>query len=224
MSPADRSAFPTRIAAALYGGRMTAAQREGAGFLLGRVAAQDLEPAQAAYVLATAHHETDGTMQPIRERGGGAYLTRLYDIAGKDPARARAHGNTQAGDGIRYAGRGYVQLTWKGTYARIGLLLGIDLVATPDRALDPETAATILIRGMMEGWFTGRSLPEFVGGTRRDFVQARRVVNGLDRAKTIAAEAELMLAAIAPVSSRPLSPKAPRRLPAAAASRPPAHP
>jgi hypothetical protein len=212
-------AFLQRLERSLVRRSLSPPQRD--GFLLVRTRSRDAGASlpQTAYILATAYHETAGTMQPIRERGGPAYLTRLYDIAGRDPARARAHGNTSPGDGLRYAGRGFVQLTWKTNYARVGALLGRELVAEPDLALDPAIAAAILVRGMLEGWFTGRRLPEFVDGAKRDFVQARRVVNGLDRAETIAGLAEAMLAALPP-----LSPTAWRRPRAAAPSRPPAHP
>src|SRR5690349_15843455 len=64
-----------------------------------------------AYALATAHHETDRTMRPIAEYGSDARKERLYGPKGSNPARARKMGNTTPGDGVRYAGRGFVQLT-----------------------------------------------------------------------------------------------------------------
>ena len=144
----------------------------------------------AAYGLATAAHETDRTMQPIRERGGEAYLERNYDITGERPAKARELGNLSPGDGIRYAGRGYVQLTGKANYRRAGVRLGLDLVGRPDLALDPEIAARILVWGMAEGWFTGGRLSAFLPAsgpaTFEMFRRARRIVNGTDRDAEIA--------------------------------------
>lgn len=152
----------------------------------------------AAYALATAYHEVAGTMQPIRERGGEAYLRRMYDIEGERPEKARELGNTAAGDGIRYSGRGYVQLTGKANYELAGTKLGYPLVTEPDLALDPDVAARILVIGMRDGWFTGKTLREFIPAEpgRQHFINARRVVNGQDRADLIAGYAVEFLAAL----------------------------
>jgi len=154
-----------------------------------------------AYALATADHETAGTMQPIRERGSREYLTRLYDIAGRDPARARRYGNTRAGDGVRYCGRGYVQLTWRANYEvatrelrKAGI--NVDLVENPDLAMRPDVAAFVMVNGMQHGWFTGVKLGDFITSNAYNFVKARKVINGLDCAEQIAHEAGLYLAAL----------------------------
>jgi hypothetical protein len=127
--------------------------------------------------------ETAHSMQPITEHGGEAYFARMYDPEGLRPAVAARLGNVCAGDGVRFCGRGYVQLTGRGNYARAGL------VDDPDRALDPAVAAAVLERGMREGWF-GRRLMDVLplGGpaTRPQFIAARRVVNGQDCAALIA--------------------------------------
>lgn len=142
-----------------------------------------------AYALATAYHETAHTMQPVRERGGEPYLRRMYDITGLRPALARWMGNVEPDDGIRYCGRGYVQLTWRAKYARAERACGVPLVAEPDLALDPMHAAVILRRGMEEGWFTGRRLADCLPderGTLAQFRAARRIINGSDCAALIA--------------------------------------
>lgn len=194
--------FEAAVARTLFPGGMTPPQREGVFFLAERWRALGSDDDRMlAYVLATAYHETARTMRPIRERGGAGYLRRAYDIAGGNPARARAHGNAMPGDGVRYAGRGYVQLTWRANYRRIGRLIGIDLEAEPERALEPAPAAEILIRGMLGGWFTGRALPEFFTAKTANWVEARRVVNGLDRAETVAGCARMVHAALEPAVS-----------------------
>lgn len=146
-----------------------------------------------AYCLATAFHETAGTMQPIRERGSRAYLTTMYDVAGKNPQRARLMGNTAMGDGVLFCGRGLVQLTWKANYLKAGKKLGVDLVANPDLAMRPDIAAQIMIVGMREGWFTGRDLaddlPVSGPATRQQFVLSRDIINGHDKEQHIADEA-----------------------------------
>jgi putative chitinase len=60
---------------------------------------------------------------------------------------ARNLGNTQAGDGWRYRGRGLKQLTGRDNYKRCGDALKIDLVANPDLLLEPGPAS------MSAGWF-----------------------------------------------------------------------
>tara|TARA_R110002111_G_scaffold131308_2_gene196317 strand:+ start:344 stop:829 length:486 start_codon:yes stop_codon:yes gene_type:complete len=87
-------------------------------------------------------------------------------------------------------GRGFVQLTWQRNYVRAGKALDMDLITDPDRVMEPDISVKILVRGCMEGWFTGRSIPDYITLQRSDFVNARRVVNGTDRAENIAKIAE----------------------------------
>lgn len=124
---------------------------------------------QAAYILATAYWETAETMKPVRE----AYW--MSEQWRKDNLRY-----------YPWYGRGYVQLTWKANYERTDRELGTNLVNDPDAAMRPNTAVKILVKGMMHGWFTGKSLPDYVTLQKSDFINARRVVNGTDRAEEIA--------------------------------------
>jgi putative chitinase len=142
-----------------------------------------------AYALATAYHETAHTMQPIKELGGPKYLHRMYDISGARPTLARRYGNTQPGDGIKFAGRGYVQLTWRVNYTKAAAKLGVDLVGNPDLALDAGIAARIMREGMVAGWFTGKAFRHYLPqpiATKGQFAQARRIINGTDKADQIA--------------------------------------
>lgn len=150
--------------------------------------------------LATSWHETAHTMAPIKEMGGNAYLTRMYDITGQRPALARKMGNTTPGDGLKYPGRGYVQLTWKTNYERattklraLGILKGNEsLVDNPELAMRPDYAAAILRWGMVEGWFTGKKFSSYLSsdpnarGSRTGFVNSRYIINGQDKAALIA--------------------------------------
>lgn len=146
--------------------------------------------AHTAYALATAYHETAHTMQPIKEFGGYEYYMKLYDISGKDPTRAKRYENTSVGDGAKYCGRGYVQLTWKRNYRVLGEKLGIDLINVPDLALNPDIASDIMTIGMTEGLFTGRKLSDYLPksgiSTRENYVKARVIINGTDKANLIA--------------------------------------
>jgi putative chitinase len=210
----DQSFLLERITLSLFNRSLSRAQANGVRLIVDtweEISGPARDIRHLAYVLATAFHETAFTMQPIRERGGKAYLTANYDIQGDKPLHARRNGNTEPGDGVRYAGRGFVQLTWKNNYRRVGDLLGIDLIADPDRALEPGTAAIILIRGMGEGWFTGRKLAEFFDATREDWVQARRTVNGVDKAPLIAGYARKFEAALRQVIA--ITPSTPSPLP-----------
>ncbi|GJM00256.1 MAG: hypothetical protein DHS20C07_19350 [Methyloligella sp.] len=139
-----------------------------------------------AYLLATAYHETAHTMQPIKEYGGARRANRLYGIEGRNPSRARRMGNRRRGDGARYMGRGYVQLTWKNNYRKAGLHCGIDLIKKPHLAMQPDIAAKILIEGCMSGWFTGSALTSHIDPVKANYRSARRVVNGNDKALMIA--------------------------------------
>lgn len=156
--------------------------------------------AWTAYALATAYHETAGTMQPIKEYGSHSYFTRRYDPRGNKPAIARQLGNTQPGDGAKYAGRGYVQLTGRRNYAAMARVTGVDLVGFPDRAMEPKVAATILRHGMEHGTFTGKSLADYLPRSGRAsmeaFVAARRIINGTDKSRLIASYAGEFQAAL----------------------------
>ena len=92
-----------------------------------------LDPATRAYILATTQHETAGTYEPIEERGGPQYCSR-YD--GRSDL-----GNCQPGDGYRYRGRGYVQLTGRRNYELYSRLTGKNLLDFPDLGKEPHTAA-----------------------------------------------------------------------------------
>lgn len=146
--------------------------------------------AWTAYAGATAYHETAHTMLPIKEFGGEAYFRRRYDLSGDNPALARRLGNTQVGDGAKYAGRGYVQLTGRANYAKAQAETHHNLVANPDLAMRPDVAALILRAGMSEGWFTGKRLMTFLpshgAADRTAFVKARAIINGSDKAGLIA--------------------------------------
>lgn len=142
-----------------------------------------------AYLLATAWHETAYTMQPIYERGKVSYFSK-YEPGTSIGKRL---GNTQKGDGYKYRGRGYVQITGRANYRKAGEALNVDLEGNPDAALEPAIAAKILVQGCVEGWFTGKSLSDYLPG---DYVGARRVVNGTDKAEAIAAHARVFADAI----------------------------
>lgn len=136
-----------------------------------------------AYMLATVYHETAATMYPIEEYGKGR--GRVY---GKKIKQSREP--YEKPDQIYY-GRGYVQLTWYENYERMGELLNLPLLEQPELALQPKIAADIMFEGMTKGSsgrgdFTGVSLENYFNATKDDPINARRIINGLDKAELIA--------------------------------------
>jgi predicted chitinase len=130
---------------------------------------------QLAYLLATAYHETAHTMKPVAEG---------YWIKNAEAWRKK---------NLRYYpwyGRGFVQLTWEANYKKASQELGVDLINNKDLAMDPTVAAKIAVLGMVEGWFTGKKLSDYCTLGKSDFLNARRIINGMDAAAKIAGYAE----------------------------------
>jgi len=109
---------------------------------------------------------------------------------------AAALGNTENGDGVKFHGRGYVQLTGRSNYRKAGKLVGVDLLKDPNRALDLEIAGKILFVGMETGLFTGKKFGDYFYKTKEDWFNARRIINRLDKAPQIAAYAKKFYGAI----------------------------
>jgi|NOAtaT_7_FD_contig_31_1063947_length_1638_multi_7_in_0_out_0_3 hypothetical protein len=124
---------------------------------------------QLAYMMATIEWETAGTFEPVRE---AFWLSE--------------HWRSVNFRYYPYYGRGYVQLTWKDNYSKYSGITGLDLVGNPDLAMQPEVSLTILVDGFKHGRFTTRYLEEFVNGTNTDYFNARKCINGLDKAPEIA--------------------------------------
>lgn len=132
-----------------------------------------------AYALATTYWETGKTMMPVKE---AFYLGKKAEAYRKK---------------LRYYpwyGRGLVQLTWKDNYIKAGKRLGADFISDPDKVMDPFYTVRILVIGMEEGWFTGKSVGDYIDDIdesdeedRKEYEEARRVINGVDKKKEIAA-------------------------------------
>lgn len=217
MTAFSRDKFYSSVRPSLFGGKISPTQFSGTEVILDVWLESFCERTpitQCSVCLGTTFHETDRTMQPIREHGDTAYFTKMYDVQGKDPARARRYGNVRPGDGAKYCGRGDVQLTWYVNYLKATSRLhelrligdGIDFTKNPELVMQPKIAAQIMFIGMEEGWFTGRTLDQIVdpridGDEYADFVKSRSIINGSDRADLIAGYSMKFLAALKAASA-----------------------
>jgi predicted chitinase len=185
----DRDKFFTTIRASVFNGVLSQSQVDGMNYLLDtwerHFADRDIR--WLAYALATAFHETAYTMQPIEEYGRGS---------GHD------YGQPTGPYNEAYYGRGHVQLTWLANYEtaqkRLAQAYGVEapLVEYPHRMLEDEPSALVLFDGMIEGWFTGVGLPQYFDADTDDPYNARRTVNGTDKADLIAGYHREFLAAL----------------------------
>lgn len=174
----------------IFGKKITQAQVDGINAI--DVAFEtygDKDIRKLAYIFATTVRETGGKMQPIHELGSAAYFTKHYEGRGD-------LGNVVKGDGARFHGRGYAQMTGRKNYRDWSKRIGVDLVDEPDRVLEPELAARILVEGSMLGTFTNKRLALYINDDKCDYYSARRVINGLDHANEIEANAKKFEAAL----------------------------
>ncbi len=183
MPALNRGAFFATVRNRL--GTLSQSQVDGLTAVLDAVEHAQLPLSHGAYVLATPWWETNKTMQPVRE---AYYISKTFEGA---EAWRKAH--------LRYYpwyGRGFVQLTWDFNYqkaddecAAAGLIKSGEIMANPDLVMCPDIAALILVDGMRKGWFTGASLgkclPPHGVATRDEYMRARTIINGHDKADEI---------------------------------------
>jgi len=152
---------------------------------------------ELSYMLATARHEAYNFLIPeyfsaAPEVGQVQYFDK-YDpvLAPTAVKRQKAidYGNTVQGDGYKYRGRGLVHLTWKNNYQKAKDYFGIDFVGNPEEAAGFTNSVPIMIWGMREGIFTNEKLGTYVNNTTKDYLGARKVINGSDQKVLIASYA-----------------------------------
>ena len=120
-------------------------------------------PLCAVAAIATISADT-GRFSPIKEGGDPVYLTSLYE-------NRQDLGNTQTGDGARFASRGFVRIIGRRDYEHFGREIGLDLVANPDAPLSPAVAAAILAV-----YFKDRNVRTFAD--QQNWEMVRRRVSG----------------------------------------------
>lgn len=194
----NNSFFFNYIRQHLFGGKLRQSQVDGLNILLNywNNNFTDKDPRWLAYTLATVHHEVDKKFKPIKEYGNKKRFHDLYDINGHRKNVARRLGNKYSGDGIKFHGRGFVQLTGRDNYSRWKEKLNIDILTNPDLVLEINIATEILFQGMHSGSFTGKKFSDYFNSTKEDWINARRIINGKDKANLIADYAKNYYAAI----------------------------
>ncbi len=114
-----------------------------------------------AHFLAQTAHESDG------------FSTNEEYASGADYEGRRDLGNTKPGDGVRFKGRGLIQVTGRSNYAECGNALGVDLISNPQRLGEFDLAC------LSAGWFWDtRSLNSYADAD--DVLTITRIINGGD--------------------------------------------
>ncbi len=191
--------FFTAIRASLFNGQLTQHQVDSINALSASfVKHAGTDQRQLAYVLGTVYHEAGKGLYPVREGFSATnndaveYVTNIYKRRGISRNYAIPDPYTNQS----YYGRGFVQITWKGNYAAFQKLLNIPLVANPDLALQTNISADIAVIGMKDGVFTGKKLNDYFNSQTCDWVNARKIINGTDRAQLVATYAQHFYAAL----------------------------
>lgn len=130
------------------------------------------------YALATCYHECAGRWQPIEEF---------------DKGKGRPYGKPAGPYGLIYYGRGLVQATWLENYETLTAAWNkehparpVDFVKNPELLLVMEYSFWAMSYGMRIGAYTGVGLKKYFNDKVTDPKNARRIINGMDKAELIA--------------------------------------
>ncbi|QIG68900.1 lysozyme-like protein [Rhizobium phage RHph_Y55] len=211
----DRKIFFDCIRKTVFNGSLTTSQVKGIDALLDACGLEQVADARhVAYILATPMIETGGTFltkqeslnyspDGLKSTFGARISNAQAQQLGRTPAHAanqpaiantvyggdwgKEHlGNVQPNDGWDFRGRGLCQITGRANYERFAKLLGQPLDTNPDLVMDLDIAAKVMVVGMRDGLFTGRKLGDYFTSAKTDWVNARQIINRLDRANDIA--------------------------------------
>ena len=170
--------------------------------LIRAIQSHGLSDAQAAYVFATAYHEPGprSRMVPNRENmnyssarqlvrvwpsrfnatNAAAFVNAPQALANK-VYNGRLGNRKGTNDGWIYRGGGLDHTTGRENYRKNSAYTGVDLVAHPERILEPAVAADCIVSGMVSGRYTGKKLAHYINDKQTDFINARRIINGASR-------------------------------------------
>ena len=150
---------------------------------------RESDPRWLAYIFASIYHETGHKMIPVREgfkssdKDARDHVRMMFikGIVNRDYAEPVG--------GISYFGHGRVQTTHLQNYQKLSLRFGRDFVKDPSLLLDSRIDVEVAVEGHIEGLWTSRQLSEFISGGKCNYKDARRIVNGQDKADLIASYA-----------------------------------
>ncbi|MGY5793661.1 glycoside hydrolase family 19 protein len=210
----DRTAFFAalrRRTSGVFGTSLSQSQVDGINGILDAFATHgDGRDKTVAYALATAYHETGARMVPVRE--GFA----KDDASARRIISKREYGKPAGKYGHVYYGRGQVQLTWLKNYDTSSADAAYDLVAYPDKMLDPVISARVMIKGLLDGRWNGagKGIATYLptNGTD-DLKNARRTVNVTDKWELIGGYYTAFLSAIKEAGGVPVVIPAPAPAP-----------
>lgn len=198
----NRDFFFDHVRESLFKGSLRQSQLDGLTVILDKWEAESSKDDDRwlAYMLGTTHHETGRTMQPVRETFAVTdddAIKRLEKAwsAGRLPWVKTPYWQRDV-DGKSWFGRGFVQLTHKANYQKLGKAINVDLLTDPDQAMDLDTASKVMFVGMRNGLFTSVKLSDCFNVFKENWVQARKIINGLESADLVASYAKTYYAAI----------------------------
>ena len=195
----DHKSFFDSVRTSLFKGKLADKQVEGMEAFFAEWERQQLtDPRWLAYMLGTAFHETAGTMQPVEEFGKGKgrpYGQKLK--MGGGPGKRIPYTTP---DKIYY-GRGHTQNTWYENYdalTKAAQKAGHtwDFLNNPELLLQMEPSIWATFFAMQKGLYTGATLLRFFNDTTEDWVNARKIINGLDCAPLIAGYGKIFFGAL----------------------------
>lgn len=195
----NRKHFYDTVRPSLFKGSMSQLQVQGMEAILNEWDKQALTDVRhLAYILATTYHETAHTMQPIAEYGKG----KNYDYGkklkmGGGPGKRIPYTTP---DQIYY-GRGHTQNTWFENYQALTKAAkkagkDWDFLNNPELLLQMEPSIWATFYGMNTGLYTGKKLSDYFNANVSDPLNARRIINGKDKADLIAGYYRLFLIAL----------------------------
>lgn len=195
----DRKHFYEIVRESLFEGALNQGQVDGMEAILKEWEAQQLTDLRwLGYILATAYHETARTMQPIEEFGKG----KKYDYGkklkmGGGPGKRIAYTTPDK----LYYGRGHTQNTWYENYERLTKAAKThgkdwDFLNNPELLLQMEPSIWATYFAMQVGLYTGKKLKDYFNDKKEDWVNARRIINGTDKADLIAGYGKKFMAGL----------------------------
>lgn len=200
----NKTKFFDAVKKSVFNGRMSQTQVDNLNAILD--AGKGYPLSYVAYALATARGEVGSNMEPVSEnlnysksavsKNFGAHRRQGIPISklARNPELlantvyggdwgAKDLGNTKDGDGWKFRGRGYPQVTGRANYEKLAAITGLDLVNNPDLILEKDNAAKITLFDAMDvGIYTGKAFRNYLPlddqASFIEFNRSRPIING----------------------------------------------